>query len=74
MDALLHTAIVLVTIFLSYWYGLYRGFMRGLDEGMSEGSAIALKQTLEYMRSKHDIHITDYDIKEASEWLRNERS
>jgi hypothetical protein len=26
------------------------------------------------MRSKHDIHITDYDIKEASEYLRNERS
>ena len=74
MDALLHTIIVLATIFFSFWWGLYRGYMRGLDEGMSEGSAIALKQTLEYMRSKHDIHITDYDIKEASEWLRNERS
>ena len=74
MDALLHTAIVLATIFLSYWYGLYRGYMRGIDEGMAEGSAIALKQTLEYMRSKHDIHITDYDINQASEFLRNERS
>ncbi len=74
MDALLHTIIVLATIFFSFWWGLYRGYMRGLDDGMSEGSAIALKQTLEYMRSKHDIHITDYDINQASEWLKNERS
>jgi hypothetical protein len=74
MSALLHTVIVLLTIFLSYWYGLFRGFHRGLNEGLAEGSAIALKQTLEYMRSKHDIHITDYDINEASEYLKNERS
>ena len=74
MDALLHTIIVLATIFFSFWFGLFRGYMRGLDEGMSEGSAIALKQVLEYMRSKHDIHITDYDINQASEYLRNERS
>lgn len=74
MDALLHTIIVLATIFFSFWFGLFRGYIRGLNEGMAEGSAIALKQTLEYMRSKHNIHITDYDIKEASEYLRNERS
>lgn len=74
MDALLHTAIVLATIFFSFWFGLFRGYTRGLNEGMAEGSAIALKQTLEYMRSKHNIHITDYDINEASEYLRNERS
>lgn len=74
MDALLHTIIVLLTVFFSFWFGLFRGYMRGLDEGISEGSAIALKQTLEYMRSKHDIHITDYDIKLASEYLRNDRS
>jgi len=74
MEALLHTAIVLATVFFSFWFGLFRGFQRGLEEGLAEGSAIALKQTLEYMRSKHDIHITDYDIKEASEYLRNERS
>lgn len=74
MEAVIHTVIVLGTIFISYWYGLYRGYVRGLEEGLAEGSAIALKQALEYMRSKHDIHITDYDINEASEWLRNERS
>lgn len=74
MEALLHTIIVLATIFFSFWFGLFRGYIRGLNEGMAEGSAIALKQTLEYMRSKHNIHITDYDIKEASEYLRNERS
>lgn len=74
MDALLHTIIVLATVFFSFWFGLFRGFQRGLEEGLAEGSAIALKQTLEYMRSKHDIHITDYDINEASEYLRNDRS
>ena len=73
MEALLHTAIVLATVFLSFWFGLFRGFQRGLEEGLAEGSAIAMKQTLEYMRSKHDIHITDYDINEASEFLRNNK-
>ena len=74
MDAISHTIIVLVTIFGAYWFGLFRGYTRGLEEGLAEGSAIALKQSLEYMRSKHDIHITDYDIEKASEYLRNERS
>lgn len=73
MEALLHTAIVLATVFFSFCFGLFRGYMRGLDEGISEGSAIALKQTLEYMRSKHDIHITDYDIRLASEYLRDNK-
>lgn len=74
MDAILHTIIVLLTVFFSFWFGLFRGYMRGLEEGLAEGSAITLKQTLEYVRSKHDIHITDYDINQASEALRNDRS
>ena len=72
MDGVIHTVIVLATIFLSFWFGLIRGYMRGLDEGIAEGSALTLKQTLEYFRSKHDIHITDYDINKAAEYLRNE--
>lgn len=74
MDAITHTIVVLVTVLGSYWMGLTRGYIRGLDEGTSEGSAIALKRALEWMRKKHDIHITDYEINEASEYLRNERS
>ena len=74
MDAILHTAIVFVTIFLSYWYGLYRGYLRGIDEGLKEGSAISAKQCLEWMRRTKDIHITDLEIREVDEELKNERS
>lgn len=74
MDAFTHTIIVLTSIFGAYWFGLYRGFTRGLDEGTSEGSAIALKEALEWMRKKYDINMTDYEINEASEYLRNGRS
>jgi hypothetical protein len=66
--------IVFLMVFVAFWIGLVRGHQHGLEEGLAEGSAIAMKQTLEYMRSKHDIHITDYDINLASEWLRNDRS
>lgn len=74
MDAITHTIIVMVSIFGSYWFGLVRGHLHGLNEGLAEGSAMAIKETLEWVRKKHDIHITDYDINQAAEYLRNERS
>ena len=63
----------LITLFLmfgSFWFGLLRGWMRGIDAGIAEGSAIAVKETLEWCRSKFDIHITDYDINTAVEYLK----
>lgn len=72
MDPILHTVVAVIAFFLFYLWGLVRGHNIGLDEGLREGSAIATKQTLEFVRSKYDIPITDYDINETSEYLRNE--
>ena len=72
MDPIIHTVVALIGFFMFYLWGLVRGHRIGLDEGLSEGSAIAVKQTLEHIRSKYDIHITDYEINIASESLRDE--
>ena len=72
MDPILHTVVAVIAFFLFYLWGLVRGHNIGLDKGLREGSAIATKRTLEFVRSEYDIHITDYDINEASEHLRNE--
>lgn len=72
MDPILHTVVALIGFFIFYLWGLVRGHNIGLDEGLAEGSSIATKRTLEFVRSKYDIHITDYDINQASEYLRNE--
>jgi hypothetical protein len=53
-------------------WGLTRGHSIGLDEGLAVGSSIACKQTLEFCRNKFDLPITDYEIKEASEYLKDE--
>jgi hypothetical protein len=72
MDTITHTVVALIAFFMFYLWGLFRGHNIGLNEGLAEGSSIACKQTLEFCRDKFDLPITDYDIKEASEYLKDE--
>lgn len=72
MDPITHTVVALIAFLLFYLWGLTRGHSIGLDEGLAVGSSIACKQTLEFCRDKFDLPITDYDIKEASEYLKDE--
>jgi hypothetical protein len=72
MDPITHTVVALIAFLLFYLWGLTRGHSIGLDEGLAVGSSIACKQTLEFCRDKFDLPITDYEIKEASEYLKDE--
>jgi hypothetical protein len=72
MDPITHTVVALIAFLLFYLWGLTRGHSIGLDEGLAVGSSIACKQTLEFCRNKFDLPITDYEIKEASEYLKDE--
>ena len=67
MENYIWPLVTTLLMFVSYWIGKITSFADGFDQGHEEGIMVGSKATakvvMEFMREKHDLKVSDPEIR-----------